>query len=178
MAALSGQRTFRRSRGRFGYPEGWLYVLNVQLSDLGAGEQIINRHSVYKSAPLGLDAGLYRSPRQPGPLPIPSRYRDGRNHAPHCQSVYAHPLPVAEQFLQQYPGGWTTTATAFRLSMFPSAEASNNALQIDLWPTPDATYTVTVDYRKRPTPLSGDGGYSVIPPEHEDYLVYALPPRF
>lgn len=78
-----------------------------------------------------------------------------------------------EQFLQEYPGGWTTTGNGLPTMYVPSAEASNNALQIDLWPTPDAVYTVTMDYRARVTPLSADGDYTVIPPEHEDYIVYA-----
>jgi hypothetical protein len=78
-----------------------------------------------------------------------------------------------EAFLQEVPGGWTNTGSGTPILYIPSAAASNNALQFDLWPTPDAVYTVSLDYRARFTPLAADGDYSILPPECEDALVYS-----
>ena len=177
MAALSGQRTFAEIREDIEALLGDGFTFSTSsYPTLAQGKQIINRHykrftnrhpwvwmqgsttfttsagtTTYTLADTVTEEITLRIANQSMPIRYLSR----------------------EQFLQQYPGGWTTTGNGLPTIYVPSAEASNNALQIDLWPTPDATYTVTVDYRKRPTPLSGDGGYSVIPPEHEDYLVYA-----
>ena len=76
-----------------------------------------------------------------------------------------------EVFLKEQPYGWTNVGQTMPRFAIPAAPASNNAMQIDFWPTPDAIYTVNYDYRSRFTQLSGDTDIPVIPPEFDDLLV-------
>jgi len=76
-----------------------------------------------------------------------------------------------EKFKSVAPGGWTNIGNAVPVYSVEGQPASNNALTFDLWPTPDAIYTLTIDYYARITPMSSDGDVSIIPPEFEDYLI-------
>lgn len=71
-----------------------------------------------------------------------------------------------------YPGAWQTMGNNQPYLWTYGPPASNNALQIELFPTPDAVYTVYYQYQKRLTSLSADGDYGVIPPEYENAIVY------
>lgn len=44
--------------------------------------------------------------------------------------------------------------------------------QLRLWPAPDAAYTVTIDYLKRPTVLSADGDTPIFDSTYHDVLVW------
>lgn len=76
------------------------------------------------------------------------------------------------KFFRGYPGAWQTMGQNQPYIYTDAPPASNNALQIDLFPTPDATYTVYYQFQKRLTSLSADGDYSIIPPEYENALIY------
>jgi len=76
------------------------------------------------------------------------------------------------KLLLAYPGGWNQITPGQPIYWTDAPQASNNALQIDLFPAPGSIFTVTVQYQLRLTPLSADGDYSIIPPEFEDILIY------
>jgi len=76
------------------------------------------------------------------------------------------------KFYRANPGGWTTMGNGQPYIYTDAPPASNNAMQIDLFPAPDAVYTVYFQFQKRLTSLSADGDYSIIPPEYENALVY------
>jgi hypothetical protein len=176
MAALSGQRTFLEIQGDIAAILGDGFAFGTtSYPTLTQAKQIINRHYkqftskrpwkwMQKSTTFNTVAGTTQYTLVDGVAEeITLRIAN--------QSMPLNWIS-REQFLQQYPGGWTTTGNGLPTMYVPSAEASNNALQIDLWPTPDAVYTVTMDYRARAAPLAADGDYSVVPPEYEDALVF------
>lgn len=74
--------------------------------------------------------------------------------------------------LNNYPAGWTGLGNAVPLWAVEAPPASNNAIQFDLWPAPDAIYTINLDYYKRPAVLSADGDYPVLPPEIDSILIH------
>lgn len=76
------------------------------------------------------------------------------------------------KFFRGYPGAWSTMGNNQPYIYTDAPPASNNALQIDLFPTPDAVYTVSFQFEKRLTALSADGDYSIIPPEYENAIIY------
>jgi hypothetical protein len=76
------------------------------------------------------------------------------------------------KLLLSYPGGWNQVNDSYPIFWTDAEQASNNAMQINLFPAPDAVYTITYQYQVRLTPLSADGDYSVIQPEYEDVLIY------
>ncbi len=76
------------------------------------------------------------------------------------------------KFFRAYPGGWTTMGNNQPFLYMDAPPASNNQHQIDLFPTPDATYIISYNYAKRLTPLTADGDYSIIPPEYENSIIY------
>lgn len=78
-----------------------------------------------------------------------------------------------QTFFQMYPMGWTNFGKAVPLYWINSTPAANNALTIDLFPTPNAAYTVSYQYIARFVELSGASDISVIPPEYDDILVHA-----
>lgn len=71
-----------------------------------------------------------------------------------------------------FPGGWNQITPGQPLYWTDAPQASNNAMQIYLFPAPNAAMTVTIQYHLRLTPLSADGDYSIIPPEFENILIY------
>lgn len=75
-------------------------------------------------------------------------------------------------FERMYPMGWTNVGNSQPVYYVEAAPASNNALQFDLFPTPDAVYTINYDYRARFTELAGSTEVPVIPPEFDMYLIY------
>lgn len=77
-----------------------------------------------------------------------------------------------KQFERDFPAGWTSVGNSQPIYYVEAAPASNNAIQFDLFPTPDAIYTINYDYRARFTPLAGSTEVSVIPPEYDMYLIY------
>jgi hypothetical protein len=76
------------------------------------------------------------------------------------------------KLLLAYPGGWNQMTPGQPLYYTDAPQASNNALQVDLFPAPGSIYTVTVQYQARLTPLSSDTDYSIMPPEFENILIY------
>lgn len=78
-----------------------------------------------------------------------------------------------EKFKSVAPGGWTNIGNAVPVYSVEAPPASNNAITFDLWPAPDAIYTLTIDYYARITPLSSGSDVSIIPPEFDDYLTQA-----
>lgn len=77
-----------------------------------------------------------------------------------------------EKFKAVAPGGWTNIGNAVPVYCVESQPAANNALTYDLWPAPDAIYTLTIDYYRRITPMVNDNDVSIIPPEFEDCLIH------
>lgn len=78
-----------------------------------------------------------------------------------------------EKFKSVAPGGWTNIGNAVPVYFVEGQPASNGALTYDLWPAPDAIYTLTIDYYARITPLSASSDVSILPPEFDRYLFYA-----
>jgi len=76
------------------------------------------------------------------------------------------------KLLLAYPGGWNQITPGQPIYWTDAPQASNNALQIDLFPAPNAIMTVTIQYQLRLTPLSSDTDYSIMPPEFENILIY------
>lgn len=72
-----------------------------------------------------------------------------------------------------YPGGWNQITPGQPIYWTDAPQASNNALQVYLFPAPNSVMTVTVQYQLRLTPLSSDTDYSILPPEFENILIYA-----
>jgi hypothetical protein len=98
-----------------------------------------------------------------------------------CIQVYQMQIRANGRYLQflprktferMFPAGWTSVGNSQPIYYVEAAPASNNAIQFDLFPTPDATYTINYDYRARFTPLVGSTEVSVIPPEYDMYLIY------
>ena len=52
------------------------------------------------------------------------------------------------QFMATYPAGNPQVSNALPLSYIPAAPAANNALQYDLFPTPDQVYTIQYWFEK------------------------------
>jgi hypothetical protein len=77
-----------------------------------------------------------------------------------------------QTFLQMYPMGWTNFGQAVPLYWINGTPANNNALTVDFFPTPNATYTVHYQYIARFAELSSGPDISVIPPEYDDILVH------
>lgn len=82
------------------------------------------------------------------------------------------PVYTRQAFLASYPSGWTNVGQGIPLIAVEAPPASNNAKQYDLWPIPNAVYTINYDGFIHATPLSADGDYSIIPPEYDDILVH------
>jgi hypothetical protein len=82
------------------------------------------------------------------------------------------PVYTRQKFLAQYPSGWNNTGEGIPIIAVENVPASNNAIQYELWPTPNANYTINYDGWLHVTPLSGASDYSIIPPEFEDILVH------
>lgn len=76
------------------------------------------------------------------------------------------------KFFRAYPGAWQTMGNNQPYVYTDAPAASNNAKQIDLFPTPDAVYTVYYQFQKRLTSLSADADYSIMPPEYENAMIY------
>ena len=176
MAALAGQRTFLEIQGDIAAIIGDGFSFSTtSYPTLTQAKQIINRHYkrffakrpwkwTQKSTTFTTSAGTVQY----------TMADDVMQEITLRIANIGVPLTKMsrERFLQEVPGGWTNTGSGTPILYMASSEASNNALRFDLWPTPDATYTVSLDYRARFTPLSGDSDYSIIPPEFEDVLVY------
>jgi hypothetical protein len=78
-----------------------------------------------------------------------------------------------KQFLDENPAGWTNVGQAQPTIYIPKEPASNNALQFDLYPTPDAVYSISYLYQSRCAELSADADVPLIQPEFDPYLVHA-----
>lgn len=79
-------------------------------------------------------------------------------------------------FFTQYPAENDQVGRAIPFCYIPAEAASNNALQFDLFPTPDKNYRVLYWYKKRINDMdySVNGTYPVIPPEWQDVLVHLV----
>lgn len=78
------------------------------------------------------------------------------------------------RLMLEYPGGWSSIGASTPYAWTDAELASNNALQIDLFPTPDSAYTLTLQVQKRLAAITNSSSsYSAIPPEYEDILIYA-----
>lgn len=75
------------------------------------------------------------------------------------------------RLLLGYPGGWNQVGASQPIYWTDAAPASNNALQVNLFPEPNSAYTITYQYQPRLTVLTS-ALYSIIPPEFEDVLVF------
>jgi len=177
MAALNGQRTFLEMQGDVAalMGDGFSFTTS-SYPTLTQAKQIINRFYkrfvssrdwkwMQKQTTLSTVAGV-------STITMPDDVEEIVTLRIANLGVTLRPYS-REQFLQEFPNGWTNTGSAIPQLYVQSAPAANNAIQIDVWPMPSAIYTVSMDYKARFTPLSGDSDYSVVPPEAEDYLVYA-----
>lgn len=83
------------------------------------------------------------------------------------------PVYTRQQFLASYPSGWTNVGQGIPLIAVEAIPAANNAKQYDLWPIPNAVYTINYDGFIHVTPLVlTSNEYSIIPPEYDDVLVH------
>ncbi len=83
------------------------------------------------------------------------------------------PIQTRQQFLASYPSGWTQVGQGVPLLAVEAIPAANNAKQYDLWPIPNAIYTINYDGFKHAPPFTGSGTeYSIIPPEYDDVLIH------
>jgi hypothetical protein len=82
------------------------------------------------------------------------------------------PIKDRQSFLASYPSGWTNTGQGIPLFAVEAIPAANNAKQYDLWPTPNAIYTINYDGFTHVSPLVNTTDYSIIPPEYDDILVH------
>jgi len=76
------------------------------------------------------------------------------------------------EFERMFPMGWTNVGQSQPIYYVEAPPASNNAIQFDLFPTPDAIYTINYDYLTRAVAMSADGDYPVVPPEWDSWLVW------
>lgn len=77
------------------------------------------------------------------------------------------------RLMLEYPGGWTSIGAGTPDTWTDAGLATNNALKIDLFPTPSEAFTLTIQYQKRPAAITNSGtSYSTIPPEYEEALVF------
>jgi hypothetical protein len=83
-------------------------------------------------------------------------------------------VKTRQAFLANYPFGWTNVGNGIPVIAVEAPPAANNARQYDLWPAPDAIYTINYDGFLHVTPLATPAtDISIIPPEYEDYLIHA-----
>lgn len=176
MAALAGQRTFGEIQGDVAAILGDGFSFSTSsYPTLAQAKQIINRH--YKrfvaKRPWKWTQKSTTFPTVAGTVQYTMADAVAQEITLRIANIGVPLTKMSrEKFLQEVPGGWTNTGSGTPILYIPSAAATNNALQFDLWPTPDAVYTVSLDYRTRFTALSGDSDYSIVPPEYEDVLVY------
>lgn len=77
------------------------------------------------------------------------------------------------RLMLEFPGGWSSIGAGIPTVWTDAEGATNNALQIDLFPTPNDALTLTIQCQKRPAAITNSSSsYSIIPPEWEDALIY------
>ena len=76
------------------------------------------------------------------------------------------------QFETMFPMGWTNITNSRPIYYIETDPASNNAVQFNLFPTPDTAYTLSYDYLTRAAALSGDTDIPITPPEWDSWLVW------
>ncbi len=76
------------------------------------------------------------------------------------------------EFERMFPLGWTNVTNTQPIYYIEAQPAANGAIQFNLFPTPDATYTISYDYLARFTPMSADADVPVIPPEWDNFILW------
>lgn len=82
------------------------------------------------------------------------------------------PIKTRQSFLANYPAGWNNTGQGLPIMAVEAIPAANNARQYDLWPIPNAAYTINYDGFLYVTPLVNGTDYSIIPPDYDDILIH------
>lgn len=176
MANLAGQQTFLQMQNTCGAI--WLEqtALGTQTyPTLATCKELLNRYMkiliskyefvwVGKSTTINTVAGtkLLTMPdlvRKVGKLQIQANGRD---------LIYK----TQYEFAQDYPMGWTGTTNSQPLFYIETDPASNNAIQFNLFPTPDAIYSISYDYLTRTAAMSADSDVPIVPPEWDSWLIW------
>jgi len=76
-----------------------------------------------------------------------------------------------EMFNAYHPGGQSITGPGNPVAWIAAPRASNNALQVDFYPTPDQAYVLSVWAEVRFSDLSATTDVPVITPEWQDVLI-------
>lgn len=177
MANLAGQRTFVQIQNEIGqHLFGATSLSATTHPTLTMVKQGINKHyklfyMQFRNLIAAKETSVNTTAGQQY-IVMPDDVMEVMQMAIRANSVKLRYCPRKE-FLDNNPGGWTNVGQAIPCMYIPKAPASNNALQFDLYPTPDATYAVSVNYQARPTELSADSDVPVIQPEFDPYLVHA-----
>ncbi len=82
------------------------------------------------------------------------------------------PVYTRQKFLAMYPSGWNNTGNGIPMIAVEAIPSADNSRQYDLWPIPNAVYTVNYDAFGYVNPLVNPGDYSIIPPDYDDILIH------
>lgn len=176
MAALNGQRTFAQIKAEI---DSHVFIQSSNSTTTYPTTSMINnivnkwyKRFVSKRKWLWLTAkGTVTASASTALLTMPDTVARVANL--NIRSISANiPVYTRQSFLAEYPSGWNNTGEGIPIIAVENVPASNNAIQYELWPTPNANYTINYDGWLHVTPLSADGDYSIIPPEFEDVLVH------
>lgn len=76
------------------------------------------------------------------------------------------------EFETMFPMGWTNITNSRPIYYIETDPASNNAIQFNLFPTPDAIYTIAYDYQTRAAAMSADADVPIVPPEWDNWIIW------
>ena len=176
MAALNGQRTFVQIRSEIeshlfnqGVSSANSYPTLVMINNIVNKwyKRVVSAHKFQWATGEGTIVTVQGTQRIT--MPDANMWPQNFNIRNISQNI---PVYTRQQFLASYPSGWTNVGQGVPLIAVEAIPASNNAKQYDLWPIPNAVYTINYDGFIHATPLSLDADYSIIPPEYDDILVH------
>lgn len=176
MAALNGQRTFAQIKAEI---DSWLFNQGSSSSTSYPTTTMINNvvnkwYKTFVSKRKYLwetTKGTVTASDGVALLTMPDTVRKIANL--NIRNISANlPIYNRQRFLAEYPSGWNNTGNGIPIIAVENVPASNNAIQYELWPTPNQNYTINYDGWLHVTPLSADGDYSIIPPEYEPILIH------
>jgi hypothetical protein len=176
MAALNGQRTFLQIQNEIGT---WLFNQTAPSANtfptLQSIKDVVNkwykRFAGQARWEWAKNEGTVATVNGTTRITMPDTVMDVANL--NIRNI-SQPLLIypRQKFLQIYPSGWTLTGNGIPQMAVEAIPAANGAKQYDLWPTPNAIFTINYDAWQHVTPLAADGDYSIIPPEFDDILVH------
>lgn len=176
MAALSGQRTFLELQNAVGVILFNQTALSATTNPtLAQVKDKINEYyrNIFQRQPWkwALDESTFSTVAGTKRVTMPDNVFKVWSMQIQGNNWYLKYVPQ-NKFLRGYPGAWQTMGQNQPYLYIGAPNASNNALQFDLFPTPADTYTVYYQFVKRLTPLTNDSDYSVMEPEYENAIIY------